>query len=269
MLFKNKLNNFPKVYCVGLIENIDRRIELLKQFHKYQINQINFLLSERYPENGHIIESDYMDDNIINLRGMDCAVSHLKMIEQWIKETDDEYAFFCEDDLSLETVEYWNFTWEQFYNNLPEDWECVQLFIISEHFKVECLELILRQWNFWGATAYIMKRDYAKKLIETYHKENRYILNPINETPNVCYWSDNYYAEPLYHKMPFVENILFTGIGKTYNCPLFVENISTESTFVSGQKFGHIESHESILNSWRSHKENESTLQFMSNQLEN
>lgn len=264
-LLGNKLKNFPKVYCVGLEENADRRTELLRQFKQYEINEINFLLSKRYPENGHIIESDYMDDNIVNLRGMDCAVSHLKMLDKWVKETDDEYAFFCEDDLSLETVEYWNFTWDQFFNNLPEDWECVQLFIISDHFKVECLELIPREWNFWGATAYIMKRDYAKQLIKAYHKENKYILNPINEEPNICYWRNDYYAEPFYHKMPFVENILFTGIGKTYNCPLFVENISIESTFVSGQKFGHLESHESILNSWRSHKQTKSKLQFMLN----
>lgn len=264
-LFENKLKNFPKIYCVGLEESNDRRTLLLDQFKQYGIDDINFLLSKRYPENGHIIESDYLDDNIFNLRGTDCTVSHLRMIEKWLNETNDEYAFFCEDDLSLETVQYWNFTWEQFFNNLPEDWECVQLFIISDHFKVECLELIPRQWNFWGATAYIMKRDYAETLISAYHKDNKYILNPINEEPNTIYWDTDHIADPLHHKLPFVENILFTGIGKTYNCPLFVENTSTESTFITGQKFGHIESHDSILNSWRSHKENEITLQFMSN----
>jgi len=155
----NKLKNFPNIHCVSLEENFDRRNLLLNEFSKYGISEINFSLSKKYPENNHIIEGEYLDDNIINLRGADCSVSHIKTIDKWIQETNEEYAFFCEDDLSLETVAYWNFTWDEFYSKLPDDWECIQLFIISDHFKVESLEISPRMWNFWGATAYIMKRD--------------------------------------------------------------------------------------------------------------
>jgi hypothetical protein len=261
----NKFKNFPKIYCVSLEENFERRNLLLNEFSKYGITEINFSLSKKYPENNHIIESEYLDNEIIKLRGADCSVSHIKTIDKWIKETDEEYAFFCEDDLSLETASYWNFTWDEFYGKLPEDWECVQLFIISEHFKVESLELIGRMWNFWGATAYIMKRDYAKKIVNNYYKDNKYVLNPVNEDPIFCYWNVEVETRtcPIYHKLPLVENILFTGIGKVYNCPLFVENVSIESTFVSGHKAGHLESHETILNSWKLHQQNKSSLQFM------
>jgi hypothetical protein len=269
----NKLKNFPKIYCVSLEENSLRRNMLLSEFSKYDIAEINFLLSKKYPDNNHIIESDYLDDDIVNLRGADCTASHINMLNKWIEDTDDDYAFFCEDDLSLETVSYWNFTWDEFYSKLPKDWECIQLFIISDHFKVESLEIAPRMWNFWGATAYLMKKDYAKKIVNTYYKNNKYVLNPINETPIHCYWNPDWMFPDqsivsvecclFHHKLPIVENILFTGIGKVYNCPIFIENISIDSTFVSGHKFGHLESHESILNSWRLHKQNKLSLQFM------
>jgi hypothetical protein len=136
----------------------------------------------------------------------------------------------------------------------------VQLFLIADHFEIKKLELKERMWDFWGATAYIMKREYAKKLTNSYTKENKFLLNLVNETPNVWYHDEIYSADPLYHKQPnIVENILFTGIGKTYNFPLFVENINIESTFVfGGQKGFHIESYNDVLNLWKIYKENKS-----------
>jgi len=32
--------------------------------------------------------------------------------------------------------------------------------------------------------------------------------------------------------MPLIENILFASVGKTYTCPLFVEEVKFQSTFV-------------------------------------
>ena len=262
-----KLKNFPKVYCVSLEHDIIRRNILIDQFKNYGIHDINFLISKKYPDYCENIEGKYLHlykDDIDSMRGIECGVSHLKLIRKWIKEGDDSYGFFCEDDLSLETVEYWNFNWDEFVEKLPEDWECVQLFLIADHFYITKLELKERMWDFWGATAYIMKREYAKKLIDFYVSEDNFTLNLVNETPNVWYHDELYSADPLYHKQPnIVENILFTGIGKTYNFPLFVENIFIESTFVSGgQKGFHIQSCNDVLNLWKIYKENKSQLIF-------
>jgi len=47
----NKLNNFPKIYCASLIECKDRRKNIQDEFLNYNIQEINFLLSERQVEN--------------------------------------------------------------------------------------------------------------------------------------------------------------------------------------------------------------------------
>ena len=61
--------------------------------------------------------------------------------------------------------------------------------------------------------------------------------------------------------MPLIENIIFASVVNTYTIPLFVENISFDSTFVdkdndvkNGQKNNHKIAHDIILGMWKSKK---------------
>jgi GR25 family glycosyltransferase involved in LPS biosynthesis len=232
----SKLKGFPTVYYVSLEECTDRQRNLEKQFEQYNIKP-NPLLSKKFAESDDVITGKYAYTLNDGTKG--CCVSHLKAIKAWYNNTDEPYGFFCEDDLSLETVEYWNFTWEEMIQNLPEDWESVQLLSIRSDFGE--IKLRDRYWDDWSATAYIVKREYAKKLIDTYCQEDSFHL----EIPNQ-------------EIMPLIENILFTSLGKTYTYPIFVEDINFESTFVgtdddvnNGQKNNHYKAHQSVLNWWK------------------
>ena len=234
----NKLQNFPTSYYVTLEESVDRQKNIVNQFEKYGISPIP-IVSKRFSESNDIVTGKYLHQ--LNAGTTGCCVSHLKAIKNWYEKTDEDYAFFCEDDLSLETVRYWDFTWEEFIDSLPEDAECVQLLTIRNDF--ETFSISDRMWNDWGATAYIITRDYAKKLIDNYIKDDIFHL----EVPN----SDI---------MPLIENILFTNLGKSYTIPLFVENIEFDSTFSkeqdndvnAGQKNNHRIANEKVLNYWKS-----------------
>jgi FkbM family methyltransferase len=231
-----KLQQFPTVYYVSLEECQDRRDELEKQFKKYNITP-KAIISKRFAESDDTITGKYVYQLNDGTKG--CCVSHLKAIKEWYETSDDDYAFFCEDDLSLETVEYWNFTWEEFIEKIPEDAECVQLLTIRNQF--DTYELRERYWDDWAATAYIITRDYARKLIDTYIQDGTFHL----EIPNQDI-------------MPLIENILFASVGKSYTCPLFVEGIKFQSTFVGkdddvddGQKTNHKNARELVLNYWK------------------
>jgi len=236
----NKLDEFPRAYFISLEESVDRQHNIVKQFSKYGI-EIEPLISKRFSETNESVGGKYAFQ--LNPGTTGCCISHLKLIKKWYDETDDEYAFFCEDDLSLETVEYWDFSWRKFIGDLPNDWDIVQLLTIREDFGD--FKLRERYWNDWGATAYILKRGYAKKLIDTYVKDNEYFL----EVPN----SD---------VMPLIENILFTSLGKCYTVPLFVEEIKFESTFTKqqdddvnvGQKRNHYHASQIVLDWWKNKK---------------
>jgi len=236
LIDRGKLNNFPSVYYVSLEECADRRNELEKQFKHYNISP-NAVISKRYSESNDIITGRYIDSLNEGTKG--CCVSHLKAIKKWYEETDENYGFFCEDDLSLESVEYWDFTWEEFMNSIPKDLECIQLFTIREEY--DTFNLRSRYWDDWGATAYVISRTYAKKLIDTFIVGETFNL----EIPNS-------------NVMPLIETILFSSVGTSYVYPLFVENTRFDSTFVgrdedvnNGQKKNHRISRELVLEYWK------------------
>lgn len=231
----NNLENFPPVYYVTLEDSIDRQKELEQQFEKYGVTP-KAIKSKRFSESNDVITGKYVYQLTGPTQG--CIVSHLKAIRTWYESNESEYAFFCEDDLSLKTVDYWNFKWEEFIERLPEDCECVQLMTIRGDFDE--INFRDRKWDDWSETAYIINRDYAKKLIDSYCIGDTFHL----ELKNL-------------DVMPIGENILFTNIGKVYTFPLFVENTDISTTDINdielkeGQKPNHVYSSEYVYDWWK------------------
>ena len=231
----NKLEGFPSVICITLEDDTQRQELITSRFNQYNIEPYLFK-SKKYAESNDIITGKY--EYQVNGSTKGCIVSHLKALKEWYETTNDDYVFICEDDLSLDTVPYWNFTWNDFILSLPDDWDIVQLQMVCD--KFERTDLHIREWNSWGATAYIIKRNYTKKIINTYIKEDTYHL----EVPD----SD---------VMPINENILYTVLGKAYSIPLFVEDVGVSSTHIEdtelqgGHKPNHVYSSNFILNWWK------------------
>jgi GR25 family glycosyltransferase involved in LPS biosynthesis len=239
----NKLKNFPSVYYVSLEECKDRQQNIEKQFAKYDI-QPTAIISKRFAESDDEITGKFLDQ--MNGGTMGCVVSHLKAIRKWYEETDENYAFFCEDDLSLETVEYWDFTWEEFIETIPENVMCVQLLVIREYEYYETFGLRKRLWGDWAGTAYIITRDYAKILVDHYCLGEKRFHLELPGSGNVL--------------IPLLENVLFETIEKScYSIPLFVEDvINFKSTFVEdrdlndgNQKNWHSKAHDIVLDYWK------------------
>lgn len=229
-------NNFPTVRYISLEESKDRREALVQAFKENRIDSKCYL-SKRFEECNYTITGTFA--HTLNDGTKGCAVSHLQMIKDWYDNTDEDYGFFAEDDLSLEPVKYWGFSWDEFISNTPEDADCIQLLAISDN--IDSLETHQRKWNYWGVTAYIITREYAKKIIDAYIRKDSYHL----EIPGSSV-------------QPLVENMIY-GIGKTYTAPLFVENVKFISTFENrdtdvndGGKNNHKKASELILNLWKS-----------------
>jgi hypothetical protein len=239
-LYTNKLQEFPTVYYISLEESVGRQKNITKQFSQYGITPIP-IISKRFKDSDDIVTGKYINQLLPGTIG--CAVSHLKAIKEWYNTTNEDYAFFCEDDLSLETVQYWNFTWTQFINSLPNDWECVQLLYLKNDGNVSSLDLKEREWDDWAVTAYIITRDYAKKIIDSYCIEDTYNLELKNS-----------------EVMPLVET-LFYSLGKSYSIPLFVEDCTLNSTFTENKEHDqdlhgstHRRSYDKIIQLWKDKK---------------
>jgi FkbM family methyltransferase len=247
LTLKDKFKNFPLTYYISLIESENRREILHRAFEKMDVGpeKIRPILSPRFKDANDI----FTGRHITHVDGgtIGCVISHLKALKHFYYETDEPVVFVCEDDILFDTAEYWNFTWEEFVNSLPDDWDCVQLMYvrqaIDEHRPVG---LRPRYWDDWAATGYILTREHAKKIIDAYCVNDVYDLH-------IKYAN----LEPL------IENIIFTHPGNTYCISLFTENTKEiNSTFtppdfsdangiVQGQKSGHYYTNHILLEWWK------------------
>jgi len=264
---KNKLKGFPSVNFISIPESVNRRKTLYETLKKYGIDKIKPHIYERYKEGDHKVTFPNPNE-LPNYKWvfpdgvMGAFTSHLKMIKEWYENTNEPYAFFCEDDISFETVQYWNFTWEEFFNNLPKDWSCIQLsltrqpptmFVFYEkgvYFKHRC-------WCDFSACAYLITRERAKRILETYYDGETFVWEYRGSDKQIR--KEQHYQTWPYE--PGIETILYSILDNkpVYNFPLFVVNFDFKTTVWGDKKeeYSMIEySYSSIIEWWKKEGKN-------------
>jgi len=226
----HKLNNFPHIYYINLDSDVQRKVSTEEQFDSYNVKYTRISgydgrksnlfehLSGRYPQ--------YM-----NSKEVGAALSHLKAIKYWYDNTDTEYAVICEDDVLFETVNYWPFDWDTIMSHLPYDWEIFQMAIIND--MQITANLHHRYINDFSAACYLIKRDYAKRLLGYHIIDEKYKL-------------DNGV------KPRAVADDLIYNAGRAYAMPLFLYNIELDSTIHTDHiNIYHKNCYEGIMKFWK------------------
>jgi hypothetical protein len=250
VLTKDKLKNFPPINYISTEESKDRRKLLDEKFKEYQLKNVTPHIFKRYNDEEYKFEGNSSSSFVGMGRGP--LTSHIKAIKNWYFNTDEEYAFFCEDDISFETVKYWNFTWEQFFERLPDDWGCIQLCWVREQmfaFSVDGVSLRPRCWCDWSACAYLMSRKHAKKIISHYYKDGVF---------NLDYCGEDSQLRPDWALRPTAETIIFSSLTKVYGFPLFVEDVVNCKTIMGNEdgRGWNYSSYETIRNWWKTQGKN-------------
>lgn len=237
----NKLEGLPTIHYISLEESVERRTNLKNWFKKYNITDYVPHLFKRFEKYDHKLIGPYID--LLAVSGKGATTSHFKLLKEWYETTNESYTLIVEDDLSLETVEYWNFTWKEFFQNLPKDWKCVQFILIREYF-CQNYTFEKRKERDWCAGAYLIKREYVKLLLDLYYFDDFFNLN----IENLIY-------------APVTEHLLFTNKLGVYCFPLFVEDCyNTQSTLlpenshaelINGQGPMHHYSYDCVVNWWK------------------
>jgi hypothetical protein len=253
-LIKSNLKNCPTIYYISSEKFKSRQCNIETLFKNLNLNYVPVVISEKEDLETKYIYSEKFEQE---KQAIYTTISHLKAIEKWLNSSKEEIGLFFEDDISFETVEYWNFNITDFLNKLPTGWEAIQLQIVSENIKNVSLNYFEeRSWNDWAVGAYLIKREYAEKIIKNHKKENYYDLN---------------LPEPYSNIQPLIENIIYS-FGKVYKFPLFIENLNEPTTFVKnnhyyinkqlefknniGQKLHHYSSANYVLNLWKTSTKN-------------
>ena len=225
-----KLKNFGPLYYINLDEQPERDAAMQSMCNYWELNPTRISAFDgRNSSLNHILEGSH--DIGISSGEVGCVTSHLKAIKQWYETTDTPYAIFAEDDVSFDTARFWKFTWDEFVEKLPYDWDVVQLAIINP--GVVYASMHARWVNDFSTACFMVTRHHAKKLIDHH-----------------CV-GDKFRLDQGVKPRPVADDLIY-NCGRTYAIPLFHYKIEMGSSIHPEHiEVFHKGSHEGILSHWR------------------
>ena len=225
-----KLKNFGPLYYINLDGQPERDTAMQSMCKYWDLNPTRISAFDgRHGDLNHILEGSH--DIGITSGEVGCVTSHLKAIKQWYETTDTPYAIFAEDDVSFDTARFWKFTWDEFVEKLPYDWDVVQLAIINP--GVVYASMHARWVNDFSTACFMITRHHAKKLIDHH-----------------CV-GDKFRLDQGVKPRPVADDLIY-NCGRTYAIPLFHYKIEMGSSIHPEHiEVFHKGSHEGILSHWR------------------
>ena len=226
----HKLKNFGPLYYINLDGQPERDTEMQSMCKYWELNPTRISAFDgRNDKLEHILEGNYPEG--ITSGEVGCVTSHLKAIKHWYETSDTPYAIFAEDDVSFDTARFWKFTWDEFVEKLPYDWDVVQLAIINP--GVVYASMHARWVNDFSTACYMITRHHAKKLIDHH-----------------CV-GDKFRLDQGVKPRPVADDLIY-NCGRTYAIPLFHYKIELGSSIHPEHiEVFHKGSHKGILDHWR------------------
>jgi len=210
-----KLDGIPSIYYLNLDSELDRRKFMEDQFEKWSINNVT-----RFSGSNYLVENYDHWKNILHFPekikdkqhqlAVSITLSTLEMIRHWLEKTDEKHLILFEDDYDLNLIDYWHFDWKYLMNNIPYDWDCIQLGYESCHY----IKFFLHPKDQTSAYGPILiNRHFAQKLINLHYIKEKYML--IRKY--------GIYPANTKHRVVSLDSF-FPFLGKTYQLPLITQN---------------------------------------------
>ena len=229
-LIKMKLDGFPHIYYINLDHRVDRNDYMKQVSDTYQLPMT------RIPATYTNVPFPLHDGIPNDLRPNEiaCTISHLRAIHYWLTHSDTDTAIICEDDISFETVPDIPFSWNELVSQLPYYWEIVQLSIIYHPKFPIAVNLHHRNTTDFSAACYLIKRDYAERLMKYHFFHGK--------------WKLDY---PIKTRMTS-EDLLYNA-GITISIPLFTyHSFLSDIQTPDHVEYYHVFSRNLILTLWKS-----------------
>lgn len=231
----NKLENFGPVYLINLKDHKHRLKNAEQQFKKYDIKNYTVIeaIDGRDSDLSNIIKGEYPN---LKPSEIGCIASHIKALDHWLSTSDSEYAIIMEDDFSFDTVEYWQWDWNYVIKNIPDKAEIIQLILIQNEpikfnlHKKTPFDYKKRMSYSWSTACYLIKRSYAKALVNQHLVDGKYRLSN--------YGFKNQAAD-----------VILYNLGNAYSMPLFTHILDEKYAI----NFKHLDFHtksRNFINGW-------------------
>jgi len=225
-----KLKGMPPIYYLNLDGQPERKQYMEDQFKYWEIENYERVSAYdgRDDDLSDIIKGRYPDN--MSSGEVGCTTSHLKALQHYLETSDAPCAVIMEDDVDLQIVKNWNFTWKDFYALVPYDYDVIQLAIICTgplH-----VALHKRFVNDFSTASYMITRHHAEKIVKHHVRKDKYKLDQ-GVKPRA------------------VADDLIYNSGNTFSIPLFLYRIALGSSIHPEHvDFFHKSSHDGLLQFW-------------------
>jgi hypothetical protein len=222
MDLKNKLKGLPPIYLLTLDERPDRQEYTETQYDYWGISNYTKMSGSKYQLSTY---EDWKDLVILNppdenynrkrhhIAEISITLAHLLNIKTWLETTNDPYVIIMEDDYDLSFIEYWHFDWTYLMNNIPYDWDCIQMSFENER-AIPCFLHPILPAHCTGAS--LINRRYAEKIMHLHYIDGKFDLS---QKISNWKWSKRGLGMP-----NFTTDYFLGHNGKTYCMPLITVN---------------------------------------------
>jgi GR25 family glycosyltransferase involved in LPS biosynthesis len=194
----NKLKGLDPIYVINLKSRPDRLKYMTTQFEEYGLS--NYNIFEAIDGESVDWEPLVFDRQSLCLTDSElgATISHLNVIKNWLETSSSDYAIIMEDDLSFETVKYWDFTFDEYVKGIDVKYDILQ-FCLIHNFKVNT-SFHMREYRDWSAACYLITRKRAEDLINKYFIDGRYVLprDYSSLADFIIYNGSKCYSKPLF-----------------------------------------------------------------------
>ena len=244
----DKLKNFGPVYLINLKDHTHRLNNAKKEFAKYGVTDYTVIeaVDGRDSDLSDIVEGKYPR---LKSSEIGCITSHIKALKHWLDTSDSEYAIIMEDDFSFDTVEYWKWDWDYVMENIPQDAEIIQMIMIqndpvtfSIHKKEKFDKKVVMSYS-WSTACYLIKRSYAKILVDLHYFNGKYKLENYGYTNQAA-------------------DVILYNLGMAYSIPLFTHILDTKNSINYDHSSFHTRSKTNIDSWWQNHSKKYDKKQF-------
>jgi tetratricopeptide (TPR) repeat protein len=157
---RDKLLGFPRIWIVSCNDAFDRREKLKKELTNCGLDRFEWVVSER---------SAKKDEKSIQ---RSIFSSHQAALRQFLLDPSSEWAIIFEDDVSLEFVRHWKFTWPEVFKKMVlSGYGIHQLCLISTLLVRPDLHLRDDEKDF-SAGAYLISKESASLIVELPFRED-------------------------------------------------------------------------------------------------
>ena len=153
----NKLEGLPKISYINIYKHTNRRLHMENLFERYGIDEAQHFSAIVPNRPGH---------PYLNIGATGCMLSHLTIISDFYQKSKDDMMIVMEDDVDLSSIDNWDFSWKEFLAVMP-DFEILQL-LRNQEAPQQYARLKKWEWQDKSTAAYIITKDYAKKVHNMY-----------------------------------------------------------------------------------------------------